>query len=583
MKKSLRFLRAILFVSVFSVHLLSQAQILVHTKTGDLARSEILSIQGRHEFGTDAFVIVPDLQQLDQEAIPYSVLDSDLNSGTYFWADNFHHDVTSLLELCQSGDVQILWQNTYNALVRSRNRNISRDPGSGLILTRIRFQKTIPKFDPALLPGETRNFEVDSVLIQTIMDSVNLDTLYYLQSHLTGEMPFQNEGSDIDSIMTRYSYNVQIAKAQDYIHRFFEAKNYTVALQSFALLKTQNTAYTPDGWDGDIGVEDITGIPTAVILNNIIATKTGTTYPDEFFIICGHYDATSQNPHYMAPGADDNGTGTVAVMEAARVLANYDFMYSIKFILFPGEEQGLWGSQIYVADAALRGDIIRGALNLDMIGWDGDDDGHMDIHVGSMQSSQELGRFVSYTIDRWKLDLIPNIRTYNSTSSSDHSPFWSVGYPALLIIEDMGEDFNPFYHSTGDLLSRLNPAYYHNISRLAIGSLAILAVPDTNQTSVPTEKTVPKQFQLSDPYPNPFNPEVTIEYFLPSEGFVFIEIFDILGHSIIQPVQGRQISGHHQIVWDGSDQNGRNVSSGVYLIRVRYQEHRLIRKMILLK
>ncbi|NIX02349.1 MAG: M20/M25/M40 family metallo-hydrolase, partial [Phycisphaerae bacterium] len=170
-------------------------------------------------------------------------------------------------------------------------------------------------------------------------------------------------------------------------------------------------------------------------LNNVIATKTGTQYPDEYYIICGHYDDTSEDPMNYAPGADDNASGTVGVMEAARVLSEYNFHYSIKFILFAGEEQGLWGSAAYASNAASNGEQILGVLNMDMIGYDGNMDGSMEIHEGTMSASQTLGNFVAANINNWGLPIAPQIKTYNSSSASDHSSFWNYGYPAILVIE----------------------------------------------------------------------------------------------------------------------------------------------------
>ena len=67
---------------------------------------------------------------------------------------------------------------------------------------------------------------------------------------------------------------------------------------------------------------------------NLIITKTGTTYPDKYVIICGHFDSIT------GPGVNDNGSGTSVILEAARILKDVPTQYSIKFIHFSGEEQG---------------------------------------------------------------------------------------------------------------------------------------------------------------------------------------------------------------------------------------------------
>jgi len=86
---------------------------------------------------------------------------------------------------------------------------------------------------------------------------------------------------------------------------------------------------------------------------NVEATQPGTVYPDSFIIMCGHFDTISNTyPFLLAPGADDNGTGTAAVLIAAEILRSYDFQYSIRYICFGGEEQLLRGSQAYAQWAA---------------------------------------------------------------------------------------------------------------------------------------------------------------------------------------------------------------------------------------
>ena len=86
-------------------------------------------------------------------------------------------------------------------------------------------------------------------------------------------------------------------------------------------------------------------------------------------IVCAHYDSTSTQATTHAPGADDNASGTAAVMEMARVLAGYQFDYTIKFIAFSAEEWGLYGSRHYAQAAKQRGEQIVGVVNLDMIGY----------------------------------------------------------------------------------------------------------------------------------------------------------------------------------------------------------------------
>jgi hypothetical protein len=321
-----------------------------------------------------------------------------------------------------------------------------------------------------------------------------------------------------------------------------------------------------------------------VLLNsyrNIIVSKTGVLYPDYVYIIGGHYDSISNLPFLSAPGADDNGSGTAAVMEAARVLFPYDFNYTIKFILFDREETGLYGSQAYAYDAFTRGENILGVINLDMLGYDSNDDGIFGIHAGVHTSSQNIGTEIGYNISDFSLPLTGHLYTSGSSSSSDHRSFWDYGFPAIMIIEHMYGDFNPHYHSPNDLLVYINPDYFHNLSRLAIGSLAELA--EISGTSVPQDPVLPDAFVLYDPYPNPFNPLVNIEYALTKGSLVRADVYDLLGRKVKSLFYGEQAPGSYLLTWDGNDNENRVSAAGVYFIKFDISEETRIRKVILMK
>lgn len=101
-------------------------------------------------------------------------------------------------------------------------------------------------------------------------------------------------------------------------------------------------------------------------LQNIIVTKKGTTYPDEYVIVCGHFDSVA-----AGVGANDNGSGVATILELARILKNVPTEYSIKFINFNAEEDGLLGSKAFVTNVVNSTTPkmkIRLVLNIDMIG-----------------------------------------------------------------------------------------------------------------------------------------------------------------------------------------------------------------------
>ena len=97
------------------------------------------------------------------------------------------------------------------------------------------------------------------------------------------------------------------------------------------------------------------------------------------------------------------------------------------------------------------------------------------------------------------------------------------------------------------------------------------------------EKPLPSKFELKMNYPNPFNPSTTIPIELPEESFVEVAIYNILGEKIVVLSEGVKSSGYHNIQWNGTNQFGQPVSSGIYFARVQFGQNIYHQKMMLLK
>ncbi len=202
-------------------------------------------------------------------------------------------------------------------------------------------------------------------------------------------------------------------------------------------------------------------------LKNVLGIKRGVLYPHRIYIICGHLDSTSQTPTTNAPGAEDNGTGSAAVLEAARLLADIPTSCTIYFLCLTAEEQGLIGSEHFASLADQQNLDIRGVLNLDMAGY-----------YKEGGSDLWLEGFRYGTPSTWLLDMMEaNAESYTDLVvyrysgegwGSDHEPFHDHGFPAMLSIDYDWEDY-PCYHRSCDIVSRLDA----NIWRKIIASNAI--------------------------------------------------------------------------------------------------------------
>jgi hypothetical protein len=90
-------------------------------------------------------------------------------------------------------------------------------------------------------------------------------------------------------------------------------------------------------------------------------------------------------------------------------------------------------------------------------------------------------------------------------------------------------------------------------------------------------------FILKQNYPNPFNGETTIEFYLPTASTVAIEIYNLLGQKVKTLWRGQQLAGQHQLHWDGRDEMGREVASGIYLYQLKTDGWRQTKKLILIR
>lgn len=208
---------------------------------------------------------------------------------------------------------------------------------------------------------------------------------------------------------------------------------------------------------------------------NIYATQVGVVNPNDIYIICAHYDAVG---YY---GADDNASATAAVLEAARIMSNYQFENTVIFALWDEEETGLNGATAFATAAASNNDNILGVVNMDMIGYDGDNDHVVDIDVRNIANSLQIKDDLINVINTHNLNLTPNV-VNPGTLDSDHAAFWDQGYSALLVGEEWsGWDITPGYHTnSNDRISLFNMSYFVEMVKLSVGYITTKAVPYTS-------------------------------------------------------------------------------------------------------
>lgn len=359
--------------------------------------------------------------------------------------------------------------------------------------------------------------------VENVINTVNLDSLIYQMRNLSGEDEVIISGATttIEHRVSNWGNNL----AAQYI---FET------LESIGLETT---------WD----MYSMNGV-------NVYAVQEGTVYPDEYYMICGHYDAVD---YYCA---DDNGSGTAAVIEAARILNTMEFEYSIIYALWDEEEIGLIGSDDYATVAASNGDVIHSVINMDMISWDQDEDMVVELHTSNNANSTQLADYIVEINDIYELNTVPSIEL-PGTSASDHSSFWNNGFPSVLVIEEYyGGDFNPYYHTEQDRIAILNMDYFFETSKLCIGSLASMCSPILNTSTVEMPKTENGKIEI---FPNPAISNARINFYLEQNQYTEVSLLNNMGQTISTLHQGEMTSGIFQI-----ELPLEGLSQGLYFVKI---------------
>jgi hypothetical protein len=392
------------------------------------------------------------LAELEAAGRPYEVLDSQAYGARYVRANYRSADVRA----ATAGRFQVLWDDGRRLWIKARSE------GEAAALSEMRFET-------GWLPERPLNFDeprfrlaeatakaamTASPLVQEMLARVSTNTLAAAMNELTGPAPTVADGS-YTNIRTRYTSSGRpVLRATAYMGEYFSALGYDTRYQS----------WSANGYSS----------------RNVVATLPGTTSSSQIVVVCAHVDCMPSGP--TAFGADDNASGALAVLTAAELFRDFRFEKTVRFVVFTGEEQGLFGSAAYAAAAAAAGDNITAALNFDMIAWDSNGDGQLRLHTRQTSNSGYAGdRAIAATFTNiltvYGISNLAPIITTDGDTESDHSSFWDEGYPSIMAIEEDWVDFNSYYHTTNDTADKVNWSYYARFVKAGVATAAHLAVP----------------------------------------------------------------------------------------------------------
>jgi len=236
---------------------------------------------------------------------------------------------------------------------------------------------------------------------------------------------------------------------------------------------------------------------------NIICNKQGRT--NKFILICGHYDTilgdNFEDTVSRAPGANDNASGMVAILEIARILFSIDSKYTIRFALFSGEEQGLRGSEHYADAITRKNEDLSLVINLDMIGVPDYHAINTTIEKEDMVAQRnfsDIKKIIQIDIDkefknqpscneikendkesdRYGTIMKQMAKNYTnihgeegSVYSSDYCPFEARGYIVIGAYDRSAEPDNPHYHSCSDIPSNLDMEYLTSVTKMVLATI----------------------------------------------------------------------------------------------------------------
>jgi len=250
-------------------------------------------------------------------------------------------------------------------------------PASALFMPSSNTALFLPLFEP-IVSNHLAISPLD--IVWEMIGKVNIDRAQQDLKQLTGEIPLCiNAGCY--TVTNRLTGSEGLSWAKAYVYSEISKLNFSVTIQD----------WTRGGYTDQ----------------NIIAQKPGVVYPNEKIYFVAHLDGVKSGSSNF-PAADDNGSGVVDILELARVLSNYPLMRTVVLLISTGEEEGTLGVQSYLSQLS-PGELsaIKKVVNIDMVGYDGNQDKVMELWHGGHSPSIDLTHQMSETIHAYILNLLP--------------------------------------------------------------------------------------------------------------------------------------------------------------------------------
>ena len=434
-----------------------------------------LPIFAQEEDAAGAYVLTGSdrdgLRRLTAAGLRHRILDPDMAGATYY----FTMLPPGRPEPDWSAFGAVLYHNNYR-LIRSTPADAERLAAQGVELAQLSLEPIALQRAQSPKPAGSETIAADrpaqesqvvwlpilsksgsepitaDPLVQGMIDQVTPAAAGQYVAQLSGETPVTVDGAPYTIVTRHTDSGTPIEKATQFVGEHMAGLG----------LDVEYPTWTKSGYTN----------------RNVIGERTGIRNPGDIYVIGAHLDDMPNGS--TAPGADDNASGSAAILIAADILSQYQWDCTLRFAFWTGEEQGLLGSSVYAADAKTGGETVRGYLNLDMLGYNSTAPRNVDLYYRvTPTGSEQIADTFMEVVNLYGLDLTPikyNVATYSTGTRSDNASFWNQGFPAILAIEDYeGHDYTPAYHTTADRLSTLDVDYLTTIVKAAVGAFTHLS------------------------------------------------------------------------------------------------------------
>ncbi|OBZ75034.1 hypothetical protein A0H81_05297 [Grifola frondosa] len=254
-------------------------------------------------------------------------------------------------------------------------------------------------------------------VVASVVNNISIPQLRRDIRYLTGEDP-------ASSIVSRHSFSDGALVAAAWLKEHFEATGASCTLKEFL------NGFAP----------------------NVVCSYKGTVNTTETVLLSAHYDSRGSFGSTRAPGGNDDGSGTTALLGIARTIARkgITFRKNVQLCAFAGEEQGLYGSRYYAKELREKDANLTLMIQADMLGYHAAGEppqlGLPD-RIGTPEVTQLVANLSAIYSPELKVGFTP-------ACCSDHQSFHEQGFPATQVFERAGRIADPMYHNSGDLSER---------------------------------------------------------------------------------------------------------------------------------